>query len=55
MVAENIFVLSDGESVPVVIENRRGTRNVTLRPKTSPKKEIHISKPIGIFENPKSY
>ena len=45
MVAENIFVLSDGESVPVVVENRRGARNVTLRPKTSPKKEIHISKP----------
>ena len=45
MSAENIFVLSSGESVPVVIENRRGARNVTLRPKTSPNKEIHISKP----------
>lgn len=43
--AENIFVLSNGETVPVVIENRRGARNVTLRPKTSPKYEIHISKP----------
>ena len=42
---ENIFILSNGENVPVVIENRRGARNVTLRPKTSPKKEIHISKP----------
>ena len=45
MSGENIFVLSNGESVPVVIENRRGARNVTLRPKTSPKMEIHISKP----------
>ena len=45
MSGENIFILSSGESVPVVIENRRGARNVTLRPKTSPKKEIHISKP----------
>lgn len=45
MSGENIFVLSNGESVPVMIENRRGARNVTLRPKTSPKTEIHISKP----------
>ena len=43
--SENIFVLSNGLSVPVIIENRRGARNVTLRPKTSPKMEIHISKP----------
>ena len=43
--SENIFVLSNGESVPVIIENRRGARNVTLRPKTVPKYEIHISKP----------
>ena len=42
---ENVFVLSNGCSVPVVIENRRGARNVPLRPKTSPKMEIHISKP----------
>ncbi len=45
MSSENIFVLSNGESVPVVVENRRGARNVTLRPKVSPNKEIHISKP----------
>ena len=45
MSSENVFVLSNGKSVPVVIENRRGVRNVTLRPKTSPKMEIHISKP----------
>ena len=45
MSSENIFVLSNGESIPVIIENRRGARNVTLRPKTSPNMEIHISKP----------
>ena len=45
MYSENIFVLSNGESVPVIIENRRGARNVTLLPKTTPKMEIHISKP----------
>lgn len=40
-----VFVLSSGESVPIVIETRRGMRNVTLRPKTTPNWEIHISKP----------
>ena len=45
MSSENVFVLSNGVSVPVLVENRRGARNVTLRPKTSPKMEIHISKP----------
>jgi len=42
---DNVFVLSNGTSVPVVIETRRGARNVTLRPKTTPVFEIHISKP----------
>ena len=45
MSSENIFVLSNGVTVPVMVENRRGARNVTLRPKISPKMEIHISKP----------
>lgn len=39
------FVLSSGERVPVVITTRRGLRNITLRPKTRPSREIHISKP----------
>ncbi len=39
------FVLSSGEVVPVVITTRRGLRNITLRPKTRPAREIHISKP----------
>ena len=45
MSSENNFTLSSGCSVPVIIETRRGARNVTLRPKTTPHFEIHISKP----------
>ena len=45
MPCENVFVLSSGETVPVIIETRRGARNVTLRPKTAPEFQIHISKP----------
>ncbi len=45
MSANEVFVLSNGESVPVIIETRRGVRNVTLRPKVIPQFEIHISKP----------
>lgn len=40
-----VFVLPDGEEIPVVITTRRGLRNITLRPKTAPSREIHISKP----------
>ncbi|MCL2749139.1 MAG: M48 family metallopeptidase [Alphaproteobacteria bacterium] len=43
--SSHIFTLSDGEEIPLVIESRRGLRNITLRPKTTPKKEIHISLP----------
>ena len=43
--AECIFVLSSGEEIPVIIATRRGLRNITLRPKTMPRREIHISKP----------
>ena len=43
--AEYEFVLSSGEHIPVVIVTRRGLRNITLRPKTRPSREIHISKP----------
>ena len=45
MTTENVFVLSSGVQVPVIIETRRGARNVTLRPKTVPEFQIHISKP----------
>ncbi len=39
------FVLSNGEHVPVIIQVRRGVRNITLRPKTCPSREIHMSRP----------
>jgi predicted metal-dependent hydrolase len=45
MSSNECFVLSNGQSVPIVIETRRGTRNVTLRPKIAPQFEIHVSKP----------
>ena len=39
------FVLSNGEKIPVIIQTRRGERNITLRPKTRPVREIHMSRP----------
>ena len=45
MSSNETFVLSSGEMIPVIIETRRGAHNVTLRPKTTPNREIHISKP----------
>lgn len=45
MTHDLFFTLSSGEQIPVIINTRRGARNVTLRPKTTPKREIHISKP----------
>lgn len=43
--SENEFCLSSGERIPIIITTRRGLRNITLRPKTRPSREIHISKP----------
>ena len=40
-----VFTLSSGAEIPVVITTRRGLRNITLRPRFNPKREIHISKP----------
>lgn len=39
------FILSDGEEIPLILETRRGARNIILRPKTIPRREIHISVP----------
>lgn len=63
MSEQNIFVLSNGESVPIIVENRRGARNVTIRPKISPKRELHISKPwtsstkfvVGVLESKRKW
>ncbi len=43
--AEFEFVLSDGERIPVIIKTRSGTRNITLRPRVCPRREIHMSRP----------
>lgn len=45
MADDIVFVLSSGEEVPVIIQTRRGLRNMTLRPRVSPRREICISKP----------
>lgn len=45
MTAEYIFTLTSGEEIPVIIETKRGCRNIILRPITGIKREIHISKP----------
>jgi predicted metal-dependent hydrolase len=39
------FALSSGEEIPLIFGSRRGLRNITLRPKTTPRREIHISVP----------
>lgn len=43
--SEYEFVLSSGERVPVIINSRRGIRNITLRPHVRGAREIRISKP----------
>ncbi|MDW3024690.1 MAG: SprT family zinc-dependent metalloprotease [Alphaproteobacteria bacterium] len=48
--SEYVFTLSSGQEIPVVITTRRGLRNITLRPKPNPKREIHISKPWSVSE-----
>ena len=49
--ADYVFTLSSGEEIPVVITTRRGLRNITLRPKINPRREIHISKPWLVSES----
>ena len=48
--SEYIFTCSNGDEIPVVIESRRGARNITIRPKITGKPEIHISKPFMVSE-----
>ena len=43
--SDYVFVLSSGDEIPGILNSRRGLRNITLRPKVSPRREIHISKP----------
>lgn len=49
--ADYVFTLSDGTEIPVVMSTRRGMRNITLRPKMQPKREIHISRPWLVSES----
>jgi predicted metal-dependent hydrolase len=39
------FSLSTGEEIPLLLESRRGLRNISIRPKITPKREIRISLP----------
>lgn len=43
--SNGVFISSNGEQIPIIITTRRGVRNITLRPKIAPVREIHISKP----------
>ena len=49
--SDYVFTSSSGEEIPVVITTRRGLRNITLRPRVVPRREIHISKPWLVSEN----
>lgn len=49
--SEYVFVCSSGTEIPVIVESRRGIRNITIRPKLVDCPEIHISKPFLIPES----
>lgn len=49
--SEYVFITSKNEQIPVIIETKRGIRNITLRPKTNCRPEIHISKPWLVSTN----
>ena len=42
---EYVFRFLSGEEIPIIITTRRGVRNITLRPKTAPVHELHVTKP----------
>lgn len=42
----DVFITSYGMEIPIVIKKRRGARNITLRPKNTPRREIHIGLPM---------
>lgn len=45
-----VFVCAGGEEIPVMICERAGLKNITLRPKIRPHREIHISKPLFVSD-----
>ncbi len=48
--SEYIFESWSGQKIPVVIESRRGARNIVIRPHVVGKQEIHISKPTLVAD-----
>lgn len=50
MNAQYVFTLSSGEEIPVIITTRRGLRNITLRPRVAPRREVCVSKPWLVSE-----
>lgn len=50
MNAQYVFTLSSGEEIPVIITTRRGVRNITLRPRVAPRREVCVSKPWLVSE-----
>lgn len=43
--AEFEFVTSSGEKIPIIINVRRGVRNITLRPKSGDARRIEVTRP----------
>ncbi|MCL2758343.1 MAG: M48 family metallopeptidase [Alphaproteobacteria bacterium] len=39
------FALSTGEEIPIIFTPKPGARNITLRPKVAPVRELHVSLP----------
>ncbi|MCL2537999.1 MAG: M48 family metallopeptidase [Alphaproteobacteria bacterium] len=39
------FVLASGEEIPIIFNTKSGVRNIVLRPKVSPTRELHITLP----------
>ncbi|MCL1786099.1 MAG: M48 family metallopeptidase [Alphaproteobacteria bacterium] len=39
------FTLSTGEEIPILFTTKTGVRNIILRPKVSPKRELHVTLP----------
>ncbi|MDR0967766.1 MAG: M48 family metallopeptidase [Rickettsiales bacterium] len=41
----DFFILSDGSKIPIVVQVRVGMRNITIRPKTAPVRQIVVGVP----------
>jgi predicted metal-dependent hydrolase len=45
------FILSTGEEIPLVFTVKSGVRNIVLRPKIMPKRELHITMPRWVSKS----